>query len=228
MRIDKYLSQLKYGSRKEIKDFIKKHEIFMDHRRVVNVDDIYEPSSMSLTIDGVIVPYFENVNLAIYKPKGVLSANIDNLHPVITSLIKAPYNRLDFKMAGRLDIDAEGLMILTTDGKFVHEITHPKKHLDKTYEVKLDKQFTHERELTKGVMIKDKYNQPYLAVAKKIETNNYCVTINIDEGKFHQVKRMFESLGYTILNLKRTQIGNLKLNDLKAGEYYVFRKEEVK
>jgi 16S rRNA pseudouridine516 synthase len=227
MRIDKFLSNLKYGSRKQIKDFLVHHQIRVNQEVIKNIDHEINHLIDEVFIDGIKVFYQDEINLMIYKPKGYLSATKDNYHLVITSLLKEPYNRFDYGIAGRLDLDSEGLLILSTNGKLIHEIMHPKSHINKVYEVILDKKFINQEELFKGVYIKDKDNELFLAKAIELEVNDHYVKITIDEGKFHQVKRMFKSLNYEVLNLKRIQIGNLKLNHLQPGEYIEFRKEEL-
>ncbi len=227
MRIDKFLSNLKYGTRKEIKSFLRMHEIMINQNRIIDPSSSIDPSTEDVFIDGEKVFYKEQIHLMVYKPVGYLSANHDTMHSVVTSLIKTPYDRFDFSIAGRLDLDAEGLLILTTDGNFAHQVMHPKKHIAKTYEVMLDKPFLHQHTLLKGIWIKDAYNDEYFAQALEIRKNQEYVTIVIDEGKFHQVKRMFQAVGYEVLRLKRTQIGNLSIKDLKPGEYVEFERNDL-
>lgn len=227
MRIDKYLSDLKIEQRSKVNKYLLSHEVRVDGVIVKSKDFKFDPSQHELSIDQQIIPYVNEIHLVLYKPIGYLSAHKDLLHQTVFTLLKSPYNHYDFKIAGRLDLDAEGLLILTTDGKFVHEITHPKKHLDKIYEVTLDKVFMEYEKLIQGVMINDEFNQPYLAKAKQVSVENLVANITIDMGKFHQVKRMFQSLGYDVIKLKRTKIGNLDLRDLEEGTYYPFRKEEL-
>lgn len=227
MRIDKYISDLKIERRSMTKKFLENHQVLINGKRIKSPSSTFEPSQDELTIDEKIIPFIKDMHLALYKPSGYLSARKDEIHQTVFSLIKSPYDRFDFKIAGRLDLDAEGLLILTTDGQFVHEITHPKKHLDKIYEVTLDRIFIESDTLLHGITIKDEFNQPYLAKAKHLIVEDKVVTLTIDMGKFHQVKRMFQSLGYDVIKLKRTNIGHLDLRDLNVGEYYPFRKEEL-
>jgi 16S rRNA pseudouridine516 synthase len=227
MRIDKFLSQLKFCSRNDVKDFLKTHEVILDGKRVVERSFEFNPEHQNMMIDHEVIFYANPIHLAVFKPKGYLSANKDKLHPCVVELIKSPYHRFDYAIAGRLDIDAEGLLILTTDGALAHQITHPKSHLPKTYEVILDADFKHEKDLLKGVIIKDGKNELYQAKALDMMTNKNHVILKIDEGKFHQVKRMFQAVGYDVLELRRTHIGKLSIDDLKPGEYRQFRKEDL-
>ncbi|MDD3068014.1 MAG: pseudouridine synthase [Acholeplasmataceae bacterium] len=227
MRIDKYLSDLKIERRSRVKNYLKSHEVWIDGERIKTIDFNFDPKISELIIDHELIPYIEDMHIVLYKPEGYLSAHKDLMHQTIFSLLDQTLHRFDFKIAGRLDLDAEGLLILTTDGKFVHEITHPKKHLDKVYEVILDQAFMDQEAMMKGIFVKDEFNEPYEAKAKNIEVNEHHVTLTIDMGKFHQVKRMFEALGYHVIKLKRIKIGHLTLRDLKPGEYYQFGKEEL-
>ena len=227
MRIDKFLSNLKYGTRKEIKSLLKTQQVFVNEIRVIDPALSIDPTKDSVYVEGEKVFYKEQIHLMIYKPIGYLSANHDTMHRVITSLIETPYDRFEYAIAGRLDLDSEGLLILTTDGNFAHQIMHPKKQIEKTYEVMLDKPFLHQHTLLMGIWIKDAYNEEYFAKALDIKKNKEYVTIIIDEGKFHQIKRMFQAVGYEVLRLKRTSIGNLKLNDLKPGEYKEFERNDL-
>ena len=227
MRIDKLLSNLKYGSRHDIKTFLSQVEIKVGNQIIKDPSFNVDPTQDIILIDGHQVFYKDEIHLIFNKPKGFLSAHHDQMHPCLIDLIKEPYHRFDFVMAGRLDLDAEGLMILTTSGSFVHQITHPKYHLEKFYEVILDRDFIESDQLISGVWIKDGKNNPFLAKAISIQVKKNHVTLAIDEGKFHQVKRMFAALDYEVLNLKRIQIGNLTLGELKPGEYREFRKEEL-
>ncbi|MDY0075155.1 MAG: pseudouridine synthase [Acholeplasmataceae bacterium] len=225
MRIDKLLSQLKYCTRSEAKTFLEQHVFTINNKRVQSSHQSIDPTCDIMVLDGKKVFYKSPIHLMINKPKGYLSANHDPIHPCVVDLIKDPYDRFDYSIAGRLDIDTEGLIILTTDGSFVHDIISPKKHVQKVYEVILDKTFTHDKELLLGVTIKDGKNQEYLAKAIELTKNEEKIYLTIDEGKFHQVKRMFQALNYQVTHLKRIQIGKLKLGDLSPGDYIEITKE---
>ncbi|MGE4320874.1 MAG: pseudouridine synthase [Acholeplasmataceae bacterium] len=228
MRIDKLLSELKYVSRSQSRSFMKKHHIMYQGIRIIDPSFNVDPF-LDIYIDEVKLYYNDPIYLALNKPKGYISATKDQKHPCITDLLKEPYNRFDFSIAGRLDIDTTGLIILTTDGQFIHEITHPKKHVDKVYEATLDDVLTFEKSdmLLQGVMILDDKKEAYLAKASHISFEGFSSKITIDEGKFHQVKRMFEAIGYKVLQLKRIKIGKLLLNDLEEGIYKEIRKEDI-
>jgi 16S rRNA pseudouridine516 synthase len=227
MRIDKFLSQLKYATRSEAKRFLSMHNVMINQSRISDPTYKIDPTKDKIIIDEEEVFYQEHLHLALYKPKGYLSAHHDAMHPCLFELIKSPNHRFNLVIAGRLDLDAEGLVILTTDGSFAHQLTHPKQHIEKTYEVILDQPFHHPQDLLKGISIKDGKGEIYLAKALAIDVNKNHVKLTIDEGKFHQVKRMFLAVGYEVIHLKRVQFGKLNLNHLLPGDYVEIRKEDI-
>ena len=227
MRIDKFLSQMKFCTRNEVKKFLKIHEVKIDDLIITSQQTHVDPLAQKIYVDGKLIYYEDPIHLMLNKPKGYISALKDKLYPSVINLISAPYDRFDFKIVGRLDVDTEGLLILTTDGQFLHEITHPNYHLPKTYEVILDKPLEDAKSLLEGVMIEDGHKNLYLARALNIECDKEKAWITIDEGKFHQVKRMFKEIGYHVLYLKRIQIGNLKLKDLKIGELRQINRSDI-
>lgn len=228
MRLDKFLSNLKLGSRKEITKDIKKGLVKVDNVVIYDNGFKIDPKNNKVEYNNKLVTFRENINIAIYKPKGYLSANIDQMHQVVISLLPLQYQSYDFKIAGRLDLDSEGLLILTTNGNLVSQITNPRKQIEKTYVVETNLDIDNFESLLDGVIIKDGKNNNYLAKAIKItKFSSKKFEIVISEGKFHQVKRMFKYLGTEVTGLKRIQIGKLKLGDLKPGEYFEFKREDI-
>lgn len=228
MRIDKYLSNLKYGSRTEVNKYIKdglvkvNNKIINNGRYKINfdLDKIY--------FNNEEVIYYKEVNIVLNKPEGYLSANKDEVHKVSVDLIKEPYNRYDLKIAGRLDLNTTGILILTSNGKFAHKLTSPNSEIEKEYEVIIDKEINNYNELLNGVNIKDGKGNEYLAKALKVEKiNNKTFNIVINEGKYHQVRRMFLYLGANVIKLKRIRYGKLTLGNLKESEYKLFKREDI-
>jgi 16S rRNA pseudouridine516 synthase len=225
MRIDKYLTQLKYTTRPQVKNYLKSHVVRHKTARVSDPKIKIDPNH--IYIDDQKVFYKEEIHLMINKPKGYVCATKDNIYPSVLLLLKEPYNRFDFKIAGRLDVDTTGLLILSTNGHFIHELTHPKKHVEKTYMATLDHVSNDIDNLLSGVMIKDDKQQIYLAKAIRLKVEDLEVEITIDQGKYHQVKRMFKAVGCNVLQLKRIKIGNISLNKLNESEYLEIRKEDI-
>lgn len=228
MRLDKLLSNLKYGSRKEIKNLIKEHAITINGEIVTSPSIKINPSKDVILIYDQEVVYHKLINIMIYKPIGYLSANKDNLHRTVIDLLDDELLRYDFKIAGRLDLNSEGLLILTTSGRFAHKVTNPNYKVNKVYEVTLNQPIIDFTELLKGVIIKDGKNEDYLAKALEIvKLNETTLHITINEGKFHQVRRMFKKIGFEVINLKRIKVGNLELGNLAPKEYRMFMEEEL-
>lgn len=220
MRIDKLLSQLKYGSRKVIHQAIKEGKVQVDQRVIDSKDTQVNPKQQTIVFAGETVVYFSRVVLMFHKPKGVICAHKDDRYPTVFEFIKDPFNRYDLNVAGRLDVDAEGLVILTDDGALLHEIISPKKKIYKTYHVWTENPLLDPQALLQPMRIKDGKNQWYTPLkplsVKVLEPR--CTEIKICEGKFHQVKRMFEAIGHPVVRLKRTAIHRLQL-DVPVGEY---------
>ena len=178
-------------------------------------------------VDGERLIYREFVYLMLNKPQGCVSAVYDKKYPVVTEFVPEEYAHFEVYPVGRLDIDTEGLLILTNDGQFAHEMTSPKKDVYKRYFAVLDKPME-EKDVeifASGMEFKE-----FTAKSAKLEIteNPNEVYIEIAEGKFHQVKRMCERVGKTVTYLKRVAIGNLKLDkSLEKGEVRELTKDEL-
>lgn len=230
MRLDKLLAHCGFGTRKEVKDYIKKGYVLVNNK-VVKVDKTQvNPQEDVIEVDGEIIHYEEYVYYMLNKPQGYVSATEDNLHPTVVELID-DYYRNDLFPVGRLDIDTEGLLILTNDGQLAHQLLSPKKHCPKIYYARIDGEVNNvdvER-FRDGVVIDD----DYLCKSAKLEILNVHqgkseITVEIYEGKFHQVKKMFEAVGKKVEYLKRIQMKNLKLDEnLNLGEYRRLTDEEI-
>lgn len=209
MRLDKFLSDSTDMSRKDIKQLIKKKTV------TVNGDVITKPETQvtendTVAVNGQAVLYKRFVYLILNKPAGYVSATEDKKYPVVTDLVPEEYRHFNVFPAGRLDIDTEGLLILTNDGEFVHDITSPKKNVYKRYFAHLDEPAQEEDKsvFAGGMEFKDFTAKPARLEICDDATKTY---VEIAEGKFHQVKRMFERVGKTVVYLKRVSIGGLKL-----------------
>ena len=178
-------------------------------------------------VDGERLIYREFVYLMLNKPQGCVSAVYDKKYPVVTEFVPEEYAHFEVYPVGRLDIDTEGLLILTNDGQFAHEMTSPKKDVYKRYFAVLDKPMEEKDvEIFAGGM----EFKEFTAKSAKLEIteNPNEVYIEIAEGKFHQVKRMCERVGKTVTYLKRVAIGNLKLDkSLEKGEVRELTKDEL-
>ncbi|MGI6781454.1 MAG: pseudouridine synthase [Acholeplasmataceae bacterium] len=230
MRLDRLLANMKFGTRKEVRQMIQDGVVTVNNKIPLKTDIKVNPSHDRVVVDGEEIYYKDEIILAMYKPIGYLSANIDNLHPVVMELLKPPYHRHDFKIAGRLDLDAEGLLILTTSGNTVHLISNPHQNVIKKYEVTTDFAIDDKMllRLLEPIKILDGNSNPYLAQALEVnKIDEKMAIIAIDQGKYHQVKRMFKAIGYEVTNLKRIKIGKYTLPNIKPGEYIEITKEDI-
>lgn len=225
MRIDKYISGCGYASRKDVKKLIKQGLVFIDGRVCKKPEEQADENSV-VEVDGERLIYREFVYLMLNKPQGCVSAVYDKKYPVVTEFVPEEYAHFEVYPVGRLDIDTEGLLILTNDGQFAHEMTSPKKDVYKRYFAVLDKPME-EKDIevfAGGMEFKE-----FTAKSAKLEIteNPNEVYIEIAEGKFHQVKRMCERVGKTVTYLKRVAIGGLELDEsLEKGEVRELTKEE--
>ena len=224
-RIDKILSNIGCGSRAEIKKYCKQKSI------VVNGQTVSNPGLQVDPENGEKITYREFVYIMMNKPDGYISATFDKRDPIVLDLIDPSYLVFEPFPVGRLDKDTEGLLVLTNDGQLSHRVLSPKKHVPKTYYAKIDGVVT-EKDIDafeKGVTLDDGYETmpSQLKILKSGEESEIELTIH--EGKFHQVKRMFESVGKKVVYLKRLSMGKLKLDEsLALGEYRELTEEEIK
>ncbi len=218
MRLDKYLANSNVGTRKEVKKYIQQGLIKINDEVIKKID--YKVSETDEVLyKGENVNYTEFYYYMLNKPKGVISATEDREKTVI-DLIKSPCK--DLFPVGRLDKDTTGLLLITNNGKLAHNMLSPKKHVYKTYYAKIDGEVNdgHIDEFKNGVVINGDYKckQAILTILRSGEQSE--VLVKISEGKFHQVKKMFRSIGTTVTELKRMSFGELELDEsLKEGEY---------
>ena len=226
MRLDKFISDSCAYSRRDIKKLIRKGSVSVNGMPVsaaeMRVDETDE-----IAIGGKVIAYTKFVYLMLNKPPGYVSATEDKHYPVVTDLVPEEYAHYNVFPVGRLDIDTEGLLLLTNDGAFNHAVTSPKKDVYKRYFARLDKsaQSTDIKAFAAGMKFKDFTAKP---ARLEITDNPFEVYAEIAEGKFHQVKRMFERIGKTVVFLKRVAIGGLTMpENLKSGEIKECSKEEL-
>ena len=218
IRLDKLLAHSGYGSRKEVKELIRKGQVSVNEVIVKDDDFKVDEVNDEVIVEGIIVDYQKFIYIMMNKPDGVLSATYDPKDPIVLDLIEDVPTRGLFPV-GRLDKDSEGLLLITNDGKLAHELLSPKKHVDKVYYIEysgeLDKDV--ESKFNEGVILEDGYK----CLPGKIELlDDNKAYVTISEGKFHQVKRMINMCNGEVTYLKRVKFGPLDLDEsLKEGEY---------
>lgn len=217
MRLDKFLANMGVGTRSEVKQLLKKGSVKVN-QNIVKLPKLHvNPNSDEIMVNDEVVSYIDKVYIMLNKPKGYISATEDEVHPTIIDLIPE-YAHLNIFPVGRLDKDTEGLLLVTNDGQFNHEVMNPNKHVSKTYEVYSKHPIT-QFDIDKfkcGIELSDGKLKP--AILKKVD--NYVSHVTIYEGKYHQVKRMFHSIENEVLELKRIKIAQLELDhNLDLGSY---------
>lgn len=225
-RLDKILAHLNYGSRKRVKEYIRKG-YFMVNGEVIYDDDFkVNPIEDEITFDGEVLSYSEHVYFMLNKPEGVVSATFDPRYRTVVDLLE-DYAKQGIFPVGRLDIDTTGLLIMTNDGMLAHRLLSPKYHVWKKYEAHFSGEFKNEyyKLFEDGITIDDGYK----CLPAKVEIiEPQLMHISIQEGKYHQVKRMLQALNMEVTALKRIEFGSLLLdNSLDLGEYRALTKEEI-
>lgn len=230
MRLDKLLANMGYGSRKEVKQLLKQKEVTVDGVIVKDSSMHIDPLKQKVMVFGEEVIYKEHVYVMMNKPAGVISATFDNYDETVVDLLAGDIRHFEPFPVGRLDKDTEGLMFLTNDGELAHRILSPKNHIPKIYFAKVQGHVTEEdvTAFEEGITLDDGYvTMPgKLEIVRADAISDVYVTIF--EGKFHQIKRMFEARGKKVIYLKRLSMGSLKLDEtLQLGEYRELTNEEI-
>ena len=229
IRLDKYLADMGIGTRTEVKKLIRQGKVKVGDAVVKSPEQKIDTATQKVFCDGQEVGYEEYEYYMLNKPAGYVSATTDAKEKTVLDLI-TDKKRKDLFPVGRLDKDTEGLLLITNDGDLAHRLLAPKKHVDKLYYAKVDGIVTEEdvKVFAEGVNIgEDELTRPaVLEILKSDEISEIYLTIQ--EGKFHQVKRMFEAVGKKVIYLKRISMGTLRLDEnLKLGEYRPLTEEEL-
>ncbi|MGL5377407.1 MAG: pseudouridine synthase [Cetobacterium sp.] len=225
MRLDKFLVECGVGSRSEVKILISSAEINVDGAickdNKKNIDEV----NTVIQYRGNRIIYKEFRYYKLYKIDGYITATEDKKDKTVMELLPEWVNKKDLFPVGRLDKDTEGLLLFTNDGKLAHEVTSPKKHVDKIYRVLLKDEIGAEeiKQLEEGVDIGGYITQP----AKVEIVNVKEILLNIKEGKFHQVKKMLKAVNNEVLYLKRETFGKLTLEDMTPCEVREINREDV-
>ncbi|WP_459954242.1 pseudouridine synthase [Paenibacillus pini] len=234
-RLDKVLTHLGYGSRSDIKKKVKQGAITVNGIRTKDSGMQVHPHDDEIVIDGEQINYREFIYLMLHKPPGVVSATEDNRDQTVLDLLKREHLVFEPFPVGRLDKDTEGLLILTNDGQLSHSLLSPKRHVPKTYEATVSGDVTEQdiEKFAKGVVLDDGYETlpGELTILRKEHQDEEVISyisLIIHEGKFHQVKRMFQAVGKKVIYLKRVQMGQLTLDPLlPIGEYRELTEDEL-
>ena len=231
-RIDKFLSNAQIASRSEVKKYIKAGKIRVNGVIIQKPEEKIDSEKDVVEFDDKVVNRKTDIFILLNKPAGVVTATTDRFDKTVMDLLQVPGKEKLFPV-GRLDKDTEGLLIITDDGDTAHRLLSPKHHVPKTYYAKIAGIVTQNdcAAFQEGLDIGDeKKTLParlrVLSVDEQAQTSEIEVTVC--EGRFHQVKRMFQAVGKNVVFLKRISMGNLQLGtDLEPGEYRELTKEEI-
>ncbi len=230
IRLDKYLADMGIGTRTEVKQLIKKGQVSVNGTVCKKPEQKVEETKDHIVFGGAEIAYERYVYYMLHKPAGYVSAVTDERYPTVVSLIDNPKGYELFPV-GRLDLDTEGLLLITNDGALAHELLSPKKHVKKTYYAKIDRAVTKEdiQCFLLGVDIGDE-KKTLPADLEILDTKAQDeILLTITEGRYHQVKRMFEAVGKKLLYLKRMSMGPLKLDEqLEKGTYRFLTEDEIR
>lgn len=228
MRLDKFLADAGRGTRSEVKSLIKGGRVFVNGEPAKKPEMKIEPDTDEIFCDGVCIAYQKNYYYMLNKPAGVVSATEDNSCRTVLDILEAPVKKNLFPV-GRLDKDTEGLLLITDDGELAHKLLSPKKHIGKVYYARIDGRVDIKdvEAFQKGLSLGEFETLPAeLTIIKQGEISE--IELLIYEGKFHQVKRMFQAVGKEVLYLKRLSMGSLTLDEqLAPGESRPLTKEEI-
>ncbi len=229
-RLDKLISSQGSYTRKEAQQLIKDGLVKVDGISVRDRGFHIDPDKSSVTINGMPFAVERFVYIMLNKPKGVVSATDDKNAKTVIDLVPEEFKRRNLFPAGRLDMTTTGFVLITDDGDFAHRILSPKNHIEKTYEARLAEPVTdiQMKEVADGITLGDG-TECLPARLKLLEDGtNPLVEIKICEGKYHQIKRMFAAAGNGVIELKRTKMGALPLDEnLLEGECRKLTADEI-
>lgn len=233
MRIDKYLANMNVGSRKEVHSLIKKKVVTVNGELVTTPKQQVKEDDL-VVVDGNEIAYQQYHYFLLNKPKGVISATEDRSQQTVISLLKTKDRYQGIAPVGRLDKDTTGLLLLTNDGALAHELLAPNKHVAKVYRAKISGVASEEtvKTFASGITLGDgtKLKPAKLEILAQDKVHDLSqIEIQIQEGKYHQIKRMFGAVGMKVLELDRISMGKLSFpTDLKRGQYQEITRDKIK
>ncbi|TRX57116.1 16S rRNA pseudouridine(516) synthase RsuA [Thalassomonas sp. M1454] len=226
MRLDKYICRCTELTRSDAKKYLKRGAVLVNDELIKDPGhQVYEESKVTLA--GNLLSFASARYIMLHKPADCICSNVDELYPSVLHLVEVD-RAFDLHIAGRLDADTTGLVLITDDGQWSHKITSPKKACNKRYRVQLSKPIREDAAqlFEQGVQLQ---NEPKLTRPAKLEVlSEQEVLLTISEGKYHQVKRMFAAIGNRVVGLHREQIGDIELDqELDLGQWRYLTEEEV-
>lgn len=232
IRLDKFLSEMSGWTRSEVKKIVRTGSVTVDGNEVKKPETKIDEKLSIVRVDGRQIKYNKYEYYMLNKPKGFVSATTDREHKTVVEIISSSEKK-DLFPVGRLDIDTEGLLLITNDGELAHRLLAPKNHVEKTYYVEVSGILddVDVDAVEEGLDIGEEKNTipAKMEILKTdIQNNISSCYLTIHEGKFHQVKRMMKKLGKTVIYLKRVSMGSLILDSkLKKGNYRKLTEQEI-
>lgn len=229
LRLDKYLADMGAGTRSEVKKAVIKGHVTVNGTVIKKPETKIDTEKETVSFQGRDIGYTEYEYYMLNKPAGVVSATEDKRGRTVVDLIDSK-RRKDLFPVGRLDKDTEGLLLITNDGALAHRLLSPKKHVDKVYYAEIDGTVTGEdaEAFAEGLDIGEEHKTLPGSLVILEAGEHSRIELTIQEGKFHQVKRMFRAVGKEVVYLKRIRMGSLLLDEsLGTGEYRELTKEEI-
>lgn len=233
MRIDKFLTEMQFGTRSDVRKIIKQRKVIVDGELTTSIKLQVSPSKSVIQVDGDIIHYQKYYYYLLNKPAGVLTATKDRKQKTVMDLFNSVDYRDDLFPVGRLDKDTTGLLLITNDGQLGHQMLSPKHHIDKVYFAKVDGQVTTDDviKFETGLLLKDgMQTKPAKLIVESYNSDSNIseVLITITEGKYHQIKRMFGAIGMKVIRLERKKMATLELEPtLSLGRYRALTNEEI-
>ncbi|WP_047985144.1 pseudouridine synthase [Ornithinibacillus californiensis] len=230
MRLDKLLANMGHGSRKDVKTLVKKKRVTVNDSLVKDSGMKIVPEKDMVKVDGTLVEYKPFIYLMMNKPPGYISATEDRHDKTVVDILSPDHQHYKPFPVGRLDKDTEGLLLLTNDGRLAHQLLSPKKDVEKTYYARISGIVTDKdvEAFASGLTLDDGYEAKPAKLRIISSGEQSEIEVVITEGKFHQVKRMFEAVGKKVVYLKRLNMGELTLDELLGlGEYRELNPEEL-
>lgn len=226
-RLDRIISEQTNFTRKEIRKLISQGVVWVNNEQIRKPETKFDENNIDLKIQGKEIDVREHIYLILNKPKGYVSTTEEGTQKNVIDLVPDKFKTRTLFPAGRLDKDTTGLMLITDDGEFAHNILSPKRHVKKIYEVTIDVPVTSNmvEDFKNGIKLKDGECKPAILEI----TGEYTAKVTLLEGRYHQIKRMFGCYAAKVIELNRICMGNLYLpNDILLGEIREATNEELK
>ena len=228
MRLDKLLAHYGIGTRKEVKNYIRKGFVTVNGSIIKKDDFKVDYETDKIIFDGELITYKPYVYIMLNKPRGFITTMSDEMDRKCVAELVSDIDARIYPV-GRLDRESEGLLLMTNDGEFANALTHPSMHVPKTYRVTIHPSLSKEQRaaLENGVEIDGKMTLPSEVRVVSREEGRVVIELTIFEGRNRQIRKMCESLGLEVARLKRIKIGSVKLGMLKTGDYRHLTPDEV-